>query len=46
VNKDSKNIEAAVRFINFLVNSPKTVKVLGNDRGVSFSWADEAVGLA
>jgi multiple sugar transport system substrate-binding protein len=37
VNKDSKNIEAAVKFINFLVNSPDAAKVLGNDRGVSFS---------
>ncbi|MDR0637210.1 MAG: extracellular solute-binding protein [Treponema sp.] len=37
VNKDSKNIEAALKFINFLVNSPDAAKVLGNDRGVSFS---------
>jgi multiple sugar transport system substrate-binding protein len=37
VNKDSKNIEGAVQFINFLVNSPDAAKVLGNDRGASAS---------
>ncbi|MDR0638762.1 MAG: extracellular solute-binding protein [Spirochaetaceae bacterium] len=37
VNKDSKNIEAAARFINFLVNSPDAARVLLNDRGASAS---------
>jgi len=46
VNKDSKNIEAAVKFINFLVNSPDAAKVLGNDRGASASATARAAGLA
>jgi multiple sugar transport system substrate-binding protein len=46
VNKDSKNIEAAVKFINFLVNSPDAAKVLGNDRGASASSSARAAGLA
>jgi multiple sugar transport system substrate-binding protein len=37
VNKDSKNSEEAVKFINFLVNSPDAARVLGNDRGASAS---------
>ncbi|MDR1232486.1 MAG: extracellular solute-binding protein [Spirochaetaceae bacterium] len=37
VNKESKHIEEAVKFINFLVNSPDAAKVLGNDRGTSAS---------
>jgi multiple sugar transport system substrate-binding protein len=37
VNKDSKNIEEAVKFINFLVNSADAAKILGNDRGASAS---------
>jgi multiple sugar transport system substrate-binding protein len=37
INKDSKNIDAAVKFINFLVNSPDAGKILGSDRGVSSS---------
>jgi multiple sugar transport system substrate-binding protein len=37
VNKDSKNIEETVKFINFLVNSPDAGKILGNDRGASAS---------
>jgi multiple sugar transport system substrate-binding protein len=37
VNKDSKNIEAAAKFINFLVNSPDAARVLLNDRGASAS---------
>jgi multiple sugar transport system substrate-binding protein len=44
VNKDSKNIEAAVKFINFLVNSPEAAKVLGNDRGASASSSARAAG--
>lgn len=46
VNKDSKNPEAAVKFINFLVNSPEAAKVLGNDRGASASASARAAGLA
>lgn len=45
VNKDSKNIEATVKFINFLVNSPDAAKVLGNDRGASASATARAVAL-
>ncbi|MDR2094894.1 MAG: extracellular solute-binding protein [Treponema sp.] len=37
VNAASKNIEAAVKFINFLVNSPEAGKIIGNDRGISSS---------
>jgi multiple sugar transport system substrate-binding protein len=46
VNKDSKNPEQAVKFINFLVNSPEAAKVLGNDRGASASSSARAAGLA
>lgn len=46
VNKYSKNTEAAVKFINFLVNSPEAAKVLGNDRGASASASARAAGLA
>jgi ABC-type sugar transport system, periplasmic component len=45
VNKDSKNIDAAVKFINFLVNSPEAAKVLGNDRGASASATARAISL-
>ncbi|MDR1637036.1 MAG: sugar ABC transporter substrate-binding protein [Treponema sp.] len=37
VNKDSKNIEEAVKFINFMVNSPVAGRILGNNRGASAS---------
>ncbi|MDR2029297.1 MAG: sugar ABC transporter substrate-binding protein [Treponema sp.] len=37
INAASKNIDAAVRFINFLVNSPEAGKIIGNDRGISSS---------
>ncbi|MDR2760199.1 MAG: sugar ABC transporter substrate-binding protein [Spirochaetaceae bacterium] len=37
INAASKNIEAAVKFINFLVNSPEAGKIIGNDRGISSS---------
>ncbi|MDR1308005.1 MAG: extracellular solute-binding protein [Treponema sp.] len=37
VNAASRNIDAAVRFINFLVNSPDAGKIIGNDRGISSS---------
>jgi multiple sugar transport system substrate-binding protein len=45
VNKDSKNPNLAVKFINFLVNSPEASKVLGNDRGASASASARAAGL-
>jgi len=45
VNKDSKNIDATVKFINFLVNSPDAAKVLGNDRGASASSTARATAL-
>lgn len=46
VNKDSKNIEAAIKFINYLVNSPDAAKVLGNDRGASASSSARAAVLS
>jgi multiple sugar transport system substrate-binding protein len=46
VNKDSKNPNLAVKFINFLVNSPDAAKVLGNDRGASASATARAAGLS
>ena len=44
VNKDSKNPELTVRFINFLANSPEAAKVLGSDRGASASATARAAG--
>jgi multiple sugar transport system substrate-binding protein len=44
VNKDTKYPELAVKFINFLVNSPEAAKVLGNDRGASSSASARAAG--
>ncbi|MDR1279746.1 MAG: extracellular solute-binding protein [Opitutaceae bacterium] len=46
VNKGSKNIEEAVKFINFLVNSPDAAKVLGSDRGASASSTARAGATA
>ena len=46
VNKNSKHPEEAVKFINFLVNSPEAAKVLGNDRGASASATARAAGAA
>ena len=37
VNKDSKNAEAAVKFINWIVTSPDAGKILGTNRGISAS---------
>jgi multiple sugar transport system substrate-binding protein len=37
INAASKNIDAAVKFVNFLVNSPEAGKIIGNDRGISSS---------
>jgi multiple sugar transport system substrate-binding protein len=46
VNKDSKNPEAAVKLINFLVNSPEAAKVLGLDRGASASATARTAALS
>jgi multiple sugar transport system substrate-binding protein len=46
VNKDTKNIDATLKFVNFLVNSPEAAKVLGNDRGASASATARAAGLS
>jgi len=46
VNKYSKNPENAVKFIDFLVNSPEAAKVLGNDRGASASASARSAGLS
>ena len=46
VNKDSKNIEGAIKFINFLVNSGEAAKALGNDRGASASASARTAGSA
>ncbi len=45
VNKDSRNPEMTVKFINFLVNAPEAAKVLGNDRGASASSTARSAGL-
>ncbi|MDR2149328.1 MAG: extracellular solute-binding protein [Spirochaetaceae bacterium] len=37
INAASKNIQAALQFVNFLVNSPDAGKIIGNDRGISSS---------
>ena len=44
VNKDSKNIEETVKFINFLVNDPDAAKILGSNRGASASATARAAG--
>lgn len=44
VNKDSRNVEEAVKFINFLVNDPDAALILGNDRGASASATARAAG--
>jgi multiple sugar transport system substrate-binding protein len=44
VNKNSQKIEGAVKFIDFLVNSPEAAKVLGNDRGASASSSARTAG--
>jgi multiple sugar transport system substrate-binding protein len=46
VNAASQNPDAAVKFINFLVNSPDAAKILGNDRGTSASATARAAELA
>jgi multiple sugar transport system substrate-binding protein len=37
VNKNSRNIDEAIRFIDFIVNSADAGKILGNNRGASAS---------
>ncbi|GHU26979.1 ABC transporter ATP-binding protein [Spirochaetia bacterium] len=37
INAASKNIESAIKFVNFLVNSADAGKIIGNDRGISSS---------
>lgn len=37
INAASKNIDEAVKFMNFLVNSPDAGRITGNDRGISSS---------
>ncbi|GHV04630.1 sugar ABC transporter substrate-binding protein [Spirochaetia bacterium] len=37
INKDSKNIDAAVKFINFLINSPDAGRTMATTRGISSS---------
>jgi multiple sugar transport system substrate-binding protein len=37
INAASPNLDAAVRFVNFLVNSPEAGRIIGNDRGISSS---------
>jgi len=44
VNKDSKNPEETVKFINFLVNDPDAAKILGSNRGASASATARAAG--
>jgi len=46
VNKDSKNPEETVKFINFLVNDPDAAKILGNNRGASASATARAAGAS
>jgi multiple sugar transport system substrate-binding protein len=46
INKDSKNPEAAAKFINFLVNSPEAAKILGLDRGASASATARTAALS
>ncbi len=44
VNKDSKNPEATVKFIDFLVNDPDAALILGSNRGASASSSARAAG--
>ncbi len=46
VNKESKNIEETVKFINFLVNDPDAAKILGSNRGASASSTARAAGAS
>jgi len=46
VNRNSRNIEEAVRFIDFIINSPESARILGNNRGASASSTYRAGVLA
>ena len=46
VNKDSKNAEETVKFINILVNDPDAAKILGSNRGASASASARASGAS
>jgi multiple sugar transport system substrate-binding protein len=46
VNKDSKNIEETVKFIDFLVNDPEAAFILGSDRGTPASSTARSAGSA
>mgnify|MGYP001085747187 CR=1 FL=1 len=46
VNKDSKNPEATVKFIDFLVNDPEAALILGSNRGASASASARAAGAS
>jgi multiple sugar transport system substrate-binding protein len=48
INAASKNVDAAIKFVNFLVNSPEAGKIIGNDRGISSSstFRDGAASVA
>ena len=46
VNKDSKQPEETVKFINFLVNDPSAAKILGSNRGASASSSARAAGAS
>ncbi|HKM08377.1 MAG TPA: extracellular solute-binding protein [Sphaerochaeta sp.] len=46
VNKDSKNPEETVKFINFLVNDPDAAMILGSNRGASASATARASGAS
>lgn len=46
VNKDSKQAEETVKFINFLVNDPEAAQILGSDRGASASSSARASGAS
>ncbi len=45
VNKETKNPEATVKLVDFLVNSPEAAKVLGLDRGASASSTARTAAL-
>lgn len=44
INKDSKNADETVKFINFLVNDPEAARILGSNRGTSASASARAAG--
>ncbi len=44
INKDSKNADEAIKFINFLVNDPDAARILGSNRGTPASASARAAG--